>query len=335
MYTFQLINYKDIDAAEYNEFEDKLIFQTKEWISFIVETQKVTPIIIKIFGDDNYIGYYTGFFFKKFGIKIVGSPFRGWSTLYMGLNLKNNENRVDIVIPLWNFLKKHYHIWYMELIDRFITAEDAENAKLDFSFQKSYEKDISGEEMDVFKSLSSTCKNEIHRFERNEAIIREVEPTQEFAEKYYNQLKIVFGYQNLIPSYDLKRVQKLFEYIKEIGGALYCTEVLSPNGISIGTQIGFAYNNYCYLWGLTVIRDEQYYQSNTLLWDAIKHWKALGYNTYDMVGEREYKLKFHPYEIVIPRITIYRFKILNRLRDSAQKLYWKANKLKAKITLKK
>lgn len=33
------------------------------------------------------VGYFTGMIVRKIGLRILGSPFPGWSTDYMGLSL--------------------------------------------------------------------------------------------------------------------------------------------------------------------------------------------------------------------------------------------------------
>ena len=88
MYNFIEVDINSLDVNEYNNFSDKLIYQTKEWVGFVAKTQNAKPIILRIIDDnDNLIGYYTCLLFSKFGFKIIGSPFRGWTTLYMGFNV--------------------------------------------------------------------------------------------------------------------------------------------------------------------------------------------------------------------------------------------------------
>ncbi|MGL5257923.1 MAG: GNAT family N-acetyltransferase [Proteocatella sp.] len=331
MYTFEIVKLEDLNIKEYYDFEDKLIYQTLPWIHFLMETQKVEPIIVKISLNDSYIGYYTGFLFSKFGIKIIGSPFRGWTTLYMGFNLQNGVERAAIVNPLWKFLSKKYHCLYMEIIDRYITNEDVENNGLIADVQETYIKDISSDIDTIHKSFSSTCKNQIRRYEKNDAVLKVCKPSDDFAETYYEQLVAVFGYQNLIPTYDVNRVKVLLRELSKLDGALYCTEMFNPEGKSIGTLLGFAYNTTCYLFGLASYREEKYYQADYLVWDSFMHWKELGYKCYDLVGVREYKLKFHPELITVPRIICCKAKVLITLRNLALKLYWKFNAINGKL----
>ena len=219
----------------------------------------------------------------------------------------------------------------MEIIDRYISFERVQKMGLTCDKQETYIKDISGDVDSIFKSFSSTCKNQIRRYEKNDAYLKVCEPTDEYAEKYYEQLEAVFGYQNLVPSYDCERVKNLLSAIAPLTDSLYCTEMCSPEGKSIGTLVGFAYNSTCYLFGLASYREEKYYQADYLVWDSFIHWKELGCTSYDLVGVRDYKLKFHPELVAVPRIICCRYKILITFRDLAQKLYWKLNAIKGKL----
>lgn len=331
MYTFEVIKLEDLNVEEYYDFEDKLIYQTLPWINFLIETQRVEAIIVRILLNGSYIGYYTGFLFSKFGIKIIGSPFRGWTTLYMGFNLLNGVERGAIIEPLWKFLSKKYHCLYMEIIDRYITNEDVVKHCLIADVQETYIKDISSDLDTIYKSFSSTCKNQIRRYEKNDAKLKVCEPSDDFANIYHKQLVAVFGYQDLSPTYDVNRVKVLLRELSKLDGALYCTEMLNPDGKSIGTLLGFAYNKTCYLFGLASYREEKYYQADYLIWDSFIHWKKMGCESYDLVGVREYKLKFHPELVAVPRIICCKAKILISLRNFSLKVYWKLNEFKGRL----
>lgn len=331
MYKITEIELENLNIDEYYSTGDKVIYQTKEWINFICETQNVKPIILRITDDKAFVGYFTCFLFSKFGIKIIGSPFRGWTTLYMGFNVAEGVDRASLVKPVWQYLKKQYNCMYMEIIDRHLTFDDVQREGLLADKQETYIKDISEDIEQVFKSFSSTCKNQIRRYEKNDAYLNVCEPNDEFAEKYFNQLKVVFGYQNLVPSYDCERVKKLLKNLNYMADSVYCTEMCNPEGRSIGTLIGFAYKSTCYLFGLASYREEKYYQSDYLVWDSILHWKELGYTSYDLVGVRDYKLKFHPELVAVPRVICCRFKILIFMRNVAQKLFWAMNSIKGNL----
>lgn len=331
MYSFEQVNYCDVNNYIGDTYEDRMIFQTKQWLDFVSDCKGTQPVVLRILKDNEEIGFYTCMIFKIMGIRFVGSPFRGWTTLYMGFNLHQGESRTDIVPSLWKYMHKEMKCFYMEIVDWNISVEEAQTAGLIYGIQQTYVNEISDDLSDILKSFSSTCKNQIHRFDRNDAVLKIVEPDDKFAEEYYNELIRVFGYQGLRPSYDLKRVKSLLSHLKKISkDTLYTTVAYAPNGVPIGTLIGFGYGKTAYLWGLTVIREEQYYQSDALLWESFKHWKELGYEHYDLVGVRPYKMKFHPELRQTPRITCCQIPVMIKVRDWLEKAYWAVNKIKPK-----
>lgn len=331
MYQFEKMSIEEVDDYIGTNYDDRMIFQTRQWIEFVSECKGTMPVVLRIMKNNKEIGFFTGMIFSVMGVRIMGSPFRGWTTLYMGFNLHAEEKRTDIIPELWEYVHRELKCFYMEIVDWNISVEEAQKAGLTFGIQETYVKEITDDLPKILKSFSSTCKNQIHRFEKNEAKLEVVEPDDAFAEEYYKELERVFGYQGLKPSYDLKRVKSLLSHVKEVSeDTLYTTIAYSPEGTPIGTLIGFGYGKTAYLWGLTIIREEQYYQSDALLWDSFKHWKELGYEHYDLVGVRPYKLKFHPDLRQTPRITCCKIPFMIKVRDFAAKMYWVINKFRSK-----
>ena len=78
-----------------DEFEDRTVFQTREWVEFLAETQKARPVVAELRDDGDVAGYFTGLTFQRFGIRILGGSFPGWTTPYVGFNLKKGAARRD------------------------------------------------------------------------------------------------------------------------------------------------------------------------------------------------------------------------------------------------
>ena len=131
-----------LDEQEYMNFGDKLIFQTLPWIHFILDTQKAELVLLRITDAGNFIGYFTGFAFSRFGVKIIGSPFNGWTTCYMGFNVINAVSRADLVDPLWKFVRGAYGCKYLEITDRFMTFGEAQAVALMTTSHTTYVKDL-------------------------------------------------------------------------------------------------------------------------------------------------------------------------------------------------
>jgi hypothetical protein len=67
-------------------FSDRVVFQTREWLNFIAESQRATPIVAEIRDGNTVAGYFSGLVVRKFGVRILGSSFPGWTTPYIGFN---------------------------------------------------------------------------------------------------------------------------------------------------------------------------------------------------------------------------------------------------------
>ncbi len=87
----------NFDAANWellDKFHDRTVFQTREWIDFISQTQAATPLLDSNCIEGNDIaGYFTGLIFNRLGVKILGSSFPGWTTPYIGFNMVPGASR--------------------------------------------------------------------------------------------------------------------------------------------------------------------------------------------------------------------------------------------------
>src|SRR5437763_16368664 len=129
--------WKHIDS-----FEDRTVFQTREWVGFVAETQKAKPVIVELSENGRVFGYFTGLTFTRFGVKILGSSFPGWSTPYMGFNLVPGASRAEALAALertaWNDLK----CMHMEVSDPNFDEGDGEALGFKTSHFTSYRTDL-------------------------------------------------------------------------------------------------------------------------------------------------------------------------------------------------
>ncbi len=119
---FHKLDFASINSAELDAFEDRIIFQTRPWINFIARTQNAEPIIAALREDNETLGYFTGLIVKRFGFKILGSPFPGWNTPYMGFNLKPGISRTIAMEALTDFAFKELKCHHLEIMDRRMTS---------------------------------------------------------------------------------------------------------------------------------------------------------------------------------------------------------------------
>ena len=103
---YNLKDYKVLKTVDISKWNPDIYF-SYEWIDFLKKSLNVDPFVIEISDGNKIIGYFVGAVFKKFGVKIVGSPFRGWDTPYMGLLIDDGYSRIEIINDIWIFCKKN------------------------------------------------------------------------------------------------------------------------------------------------------------------------------------------------------------------------------------
>lgn len=322
MYEFEPVGLENLNLNEFNNFNNKTIFTTPEWIRFIEADSGAKPIILRITRDQSFIGYFSGLTIKKFGVTIIGSPFSGWSTCFMGFDCLRKESMHEIIRDLKTYLFNEFNCDYIEIIDRNIDLETAESSGLRYVCLSTLELKIDQSDVELFKVFETNCRNRIRQFERRGASIEEAYPDERFAEEYFEQLKDVFAKQGLVPTYGVDKVKCLLDSLAG-SGKLLCLRVKNPEGRSIATSIFVGHNYKFFFWGGASLRSSQSYRPNEyMLWYAIKYWRARGCTVFDMVGVRDYKKKFSPNEIQYIKIIIPKYKILLLLRNLAEKMYF-------------
>lgn len=338
-YSFEKLTLDTIDVVEFNGFDNKTVTTTKEWIKFIQEDSHADPLIYRITKNNKLCGYFSALKTKKMGVTIVGSPFSGWSTVHMGLDLNDESERYSILKELLPFIMESEKCWFLQISDRNFTIEGLNSIKNEVGFEVgdvgTYELGISGDDNALYKQMKTDCRNYVRQFERRGATIEQVEPSDEFAEEYYEQLLDVFAKQGLVPTYKSEKVKCLLKHLKQSGNVL-CFRVRDPEGKSIATSIFPGYNKKCYFWGGASLRPYQQYRPNEyMIYTAMQSWRDRGCTEFDMVGIRPYKKKFGATEVHYPSVIMPKYRVLLRLRDMAAGLYYFSGKVLWKLHLKR
>ena len=87
MLEFRTLAPSQVPWDEMDRFADRTVFQTREWLDFIAETQNGKPVVAELRDGGALAGYFSGVLIRKLGVKILGSSFPGWTTPYIGFNL--------------------------------------------------------------------------------------------------------------------------------------------------------------------------------------------------------------------------------------------------------
>ncbi len=339
MYLFEKVKLKDLSVEEFNQFPNKSVMTTKEWIEFIEEDSKATPYILRITKDNSLVGYFSALIVKKMGLKIVGSPFPGWSTVYMGLDVYEKIDKYPILDELIPYIIHDTKCIYLQIIDRDFDVEHLIPIKRKYKgtieFVDTLELGIEGDDAVQYKKMKADCRNFIKQFERRGATIEEATPNDDFAEEYYEQLLDVFAKQNLVPTYTVDKVKCLLKHLSKSNN-IYCLRVKDPEGKSIATSIFPGFNKKMFFWGGASLRPYQHYRPNEyMIYTAMHYWRDRGCVEFDMVGNRSYKKKFGSWEVSYPSLVIPKYAILVYLKNIAAKLYYLSGSIMWKLRVKR
>jgi hypothetical protein len=306
----------EVDWEELDAFSDRVIFQTREWLEFVGRTQQAEPIVATVSEGGQRVGYFTGLVVKRYGMRILGSPFPGWTTSTMGFNLESDADRSAAARGLADFAFGPLRCMHLEFKDRALQASDLEGLGFKSSPTVTFEVDLVPDEEVIFGRMTSACRRAIRKSVKEEVQI-EVASGVGFADDYYAQLLDVFAKQSLKPMYGVERVRELIRCL-EPTGRLLLLRAVAPDGAVIATGIFPAMNGVAYFWGGASWRSHQILRPNeAIFWHAMRYWKERGMTVLDMGGGGDYKRKYAPRELSVPFFRKSRFAPVMVLREGA------------------
>jgi hypothetical protein len=311
-------------------YADANVFQSAAWIRFLAESQRAEPVLAALKEGDEVLGYFSGLIIRKFGLKILGSPFRGWSTPYMGFNLRPAIPRGVAAEALKEFAFRKLGCIHFEVVDLHMKPEEAGGLDLMHELRPSLEVDLTQSEDTLFGNMTKSCRWTVRKAEKNGVTIEEARD-ESFADDYASQLKDVFDKQGMVPFYGADRVRALIKHVAPTGMILML-RARDPEGRCIATGAFPAMNQTAFYWGGASWREHQKLYPNELLqWHAMRYWKQRGMKVYNLVGTIEFKQKFGGRETTVAMVGKSRYRVISRLRSSVPRLARAAVRLGWKI----
>lgn len=299
----------------------------RAWLQFILDTQPVTAVAAEVRDGRSVVGHFVGMTFSRFGVRILGSPFPGWNTDYMGFALAPEVPRWEALRALPAFAFGELGCLYLEVRDRYLTAEDGRRAGLPWEPSASFETDLGPSEDDLFARMDSACRRCVRKAAKSGVVVEEAVDDDVFVAEYYEQLTDVFAKQGLRPTYGADRVRALLRRVRPTG-RLLCLRARGPDGACLATGIYPRINDRAYFWGNASFRSGQHLRPNEALhWHAIRHWKSAGVRFFDWGGGGAYKAKYGCTPIVVPRFYRERVPFLRSLRQGAAALFRRRQRL--------
>lgn len=321
MLTLERMPLDEIDWQTLDAFADRQFHQRRHWLEFVAAFTGGEVVVAEISDGGQAVGYFSGILFRKFGIPILGSPFRGWTTAYLGFNMEPGVSRAAALQALEAFAFRKLGAWHLEVTDRHITHEEGVELGFVPRTYEGYLTELDRSEDEIFANMSSACRRAIRKSKKEGVTVEEADP-EGFAIEYYEQLKDVFAKQEMTPTYSFDRVKKLIEFIHP-SGDLLLARVRNRDGLCIATGIYPGFGKMTLFWGNGSLRAHQNVRPNEALhWFAMQHWKTRGVTEFDWGGAASYKAKYGVQEFTVPAFRKSRSKSIQYARDLAERAYY-------------
>ncbi len=322
----KIVDFESVDWERLDRFEDRTVFQTREWLNFVRESQSAAPVVVELSEGGESVGFFTGLTFSKLGVKTLGSSFPGWNTPYIGFNLIPGASRQAALAAIeelaWDTLK----CLHMEVSDPHFAVEDGQCLGFNVDFYTTHHTDLRLSEEELFNNMESACRRCIRKAEKSGVVVEEAHDLA-FADEYYEQLKDVFAKQNLVPTYSVDRVRCLIKNLEPTGRILLL-RARDAEGKCIATGIFPGYNKIAEFWGNASFRSSQILRPNEAIqWYVMRYWKKRGVEVYDWGGGRSYKEKYGCVPHQVPWFTKSRYQVISKMRDEAKKMFARKQKL--------
>ncbi len=320
MLRFTRVDYVEAPWTELDRFVDRSVFQSREWLNFLVASQGGEPVLLRLERDGEAVGWFTGLIVSRFGIRILGSPFQGWTTGPMGLNLLPGIDRVEAVAELFDFAFSQLRCLHVEIMDRHLNFGQLDGLKAEPSPFETFEIDLRPNADEIFAAMSSACRRAVRKSQKSGVRVERASGI-EFADEYFDQLIDVFAKQSMKPPYKVERVRQLIRNVGE--DRLLLLRALDSESRSVATGIFPYFGDYAYFWGGASWREHQILRPNeALFWHAMQELKDKGVTNFDLGRGGDHKRKYGVRSVTRPFIRRSRYSGLLTLRNTAAKMGW-------------
>jgi len=327
---FVKVPYDQVDWALLDSFADRTFCQRKDWIDFVCETQSGDPVIARLEDRGELKGFFSGVIVSKMGLRIMGSPFPGWTTPYMGFNLCEGVSRADALSVLAPFVFTELHCHHLEISDPYLSGSDLLHNGIQLSSRRALVSDLSLSEEQLFARMSGPVRTAIRKAQKSGVTIEEAQPAG-FAQEHYTQLLDVFAKQNLQPTYGQDRVEALIRHLYGSGNLLLL-RAKDIDGRSIATGIFPGFNQMSYFWANASLRPYQHLRPNEAMhWYVMRYWKRRGVRWYHWSPFSEYKRKYGGADLTMIEGRISRNAVISLGRSLAHTVYYYSRDVRSRF----
>jgi hypothetical protein len=331
---FEAVAFDDVDWSDLDGFEDRTFCQRQAWLEFIGSTQGGEVVVGRLDDGGAPVGWFTGVITKRFGARIMGSPFPGWTTPYLGFNLIDGVPRSEAVAALLPFVFDRLGCLHLELADPRLTRDDLRGLPFETQVGTTFVSDLRVDEDAIFAAMDSSTRRAIRKAAKSGVVVEEADGPG-FADEYYGQLIDVFAKQGLKPTYGRERVTRLIDHVHPTGDLLLL-RARDADGRSVATGIFPGFNQLSYFWGNGSLREFQILRPNEAIhWSALRYWRKRGILDHNWGGGGDYKEKYGGQRVETLHFRMSRYAAIGAARELARKAYYLPRNLKRRQHLRR
>jgi CelD/BcsL family acetyltransferase involved in cellulose biosynthesis len=283
------------DAAAWDavleQREDAEAFHSSAWLAFLAESQGAEPVVAIVRQEGRPVGWFVGAIVRRFGLRILGSPLKGWGTGFMGFLLDEGVDRRAAAEALVRFAFRDLRCVHVELADPRLGPAGMTELGFGIEPAATFMVDLESPEEAVFGRIRRTTRQAIRK-EMRRGLRSEVATDLGFADDFHAQLRDVFAHHRLAPPYGVERVRQLVRALQPTG-QLLMIRIREPGGRVVGTAIAIVHGRTAVGWGLAWLRDlKDCHPVELLWWEMIRLSRARGAHRFDCAGLGDYKAKY-------------------------------------------
>lgn len=327
---FERVAGPQVPWADLDGRPGRTVFQTQAWLDFLVETQRAEPVSARILDGGRSAGWFTGAIVRRAGVRMLGSPLKGWTTPAMGFDLPLSSDPTAVLEGLARFAFEDLGCIHLEVADRQLLDEAVAPARYVVGRLPGYELALTADET-LLAGMTKGGRRDVRRALRNGIEVSEVDPLDPgaFATHYYAQVSEAFAKRDRRPTYPRERVEALVRHLGPTG-RLLLLEARTPAGDLAATGIfpGMAGGTAEYWMGASWQRHQHLLPNEALMWHAIRAWRDRGAVRMNFGGGGSYKAKYGGSPHVLPWLRISRYGIVEQARTVAADLYQRSRQLR-------
>jgi len=309
-----------LDAVPWDDLDSRTgrsVFRTRPWLEFLRRTQGAQPVVAQVLVDDDPSGWFTAAVVRRAGLRILGSPLRGWTTSSMGFDLDRPIPSGALLAAVRRHAFSDLRCVHLELMDRAIGADVAVPRDFRSDAFRGWELRIDRDDDELLAAMRPNGRRDVRRALRNGVTVEEVDPRVDpaFAAEYFGQVRTAFAKRGLAPTYPLERVTAMIEELHP-AGLVVLLRARDGEGRSAATGLfpGVPGSAAVFWMGASPPEQQSLLPNEALMWHALRTWRERGAVSFDFGGGGEYKRKYGGDEIEVPWFRSSRVAALEQVR---------------------